>query len=280
MGDKEKIRQTVEKAYADAISKPAPGPCCSAGTPPKSVAAQLAGYSKEDLDALPPQALADSFGCGNPLALSDVREGDVVLDLGSGAGLDLLIAGKKVGPTGRAIGIDMTDAMIARARERIAASGLRNVEVRKGPIEELPVESSSVDWVISNCVINLSPEKPKVFAEIARVLRPGGRMLVSDIVAQDLPDWVRQDPSLYVACVAGAISEEEYLDGLREAGLEKAEVRARILYDASQLRSFLHCECVPGMDRGLLDDETIGRLVETMTGRIWSARIYAEKPPV
>jgi SAM-dependent methyltransferase len=277
MGDKERIRQTVEKAYADAISKPV-GSCCAPGARQKSVAAQLAGYSEEDLDALPPEGLADSFGCGNPLALSDVREGDVVLDLGCGAGLDLLIAGKRVGPAGRAIGIDMTDAMIAKAREKIAASGLRNVEIRKGPIEDLPVESSSVNWVISNCVINLSPEKPKVFAEIARVLRPGGRMLVSDIVAQDLPDWVRQDPSLYVACVAGAISEEEYLDGLREAGLENAEVRGRLLYDASQLRAFLHCECVPGIDRGLLGDETITRLIESMTGRIWSAKIYAEKP--
>ena len=223
----EEVRATVSKAYAKAVTSPSNGGCCSDSTPAqKGRVVKLAGYSREELEALPPEAVVNSFGCGNPLAFSEVKEGDAVLDLGSGAGIDLLIAAKKVGPTGRAIGIDMTDEMIAKARENIAVSGLTNAEVRKGIIENLPMKSSSVDWLVSNCVINLSPDKPKVFAEIARVLKPGGRMLVSDIVVENLPDWVRENKALYTSCVAGAISEKEYLDGLQAAGLENVGVRA------------------------------------------------------
>ena len=131
----------------------------------------------------------------------------------------------------------MTDAMIERAQANAAAAGLANVEVRKGLIEDLPVDDASVDWVISNCVINLSPDKPAVFAEIARVLKPGGRMLVSDIVVEDLPDWVRENKALYSACVAGAISESDYVAGLRAAGLADVEVRDRLVYDAGQLEA-------------------------------------------
>jgi SAM-dependent methyltransferase len=254
--------------------------CCGGGAAiPKGVAAKLAGYSREELSALPADAVSNSFGCGNPLAFSEVEEGDVVLDLGSGAGIDLLLAAKKVGPTGRAIGIDMTDEMIAKARENIAAAGLANVEVRKGIIEALPVEDASVDWVISNCVINLSPEKPRVFAEIARVLKPGGRMMVSDIVAQDLPDWVRQNAVLYGSCVAGAISEAEYLAGLRAAGLVDVETRARLEYDPAQLKGLIASEvpktacCGPSLDEAALD-----ALAETLSSKIWSAKVYARKP--
>ena len=148
-------------------------------------------------------------------------------------------AAKKVGPKGRASGVDMTDEMIARAKENVALSGLTNVDVRKGIIEALPVDSESVDWVISNCVINLSPEKPKVFAEIARVLKPGGCMLVSDIVVKELSDVIRKNQALYNSCVAGAVTEEEYLAGLREAGLVDAEVRERLVSDASQIAPLL-----------------------------------------
>ena len=288
MTTNEQVRDKVSNAYAKVVFRPANqgGSCCSPVQ--KGVAAKLAGYTSEELENLPPDSVVNSFGCGNPLAFSEVKEGEVVVDLGSGAGIDILLAAKKVGPTGRVIGIDMTDEMIARANENISASGLTNVDVRKGIIENLPVESSSVDWVISNCVINLSPEKPKVFAEIARVLKPGGRMLVSDIVVEELPDWVRQNEALYNSCVAGAISEEEYLAGLHEAGLTDVEVKERIVYDAAQLDAFISSELE---DTGLTEkleaptccgtpsgDGSTSGLALAMAGKIWSAKVHARKP--
>ena len=265
----DEVRAAVSEAYGTAISRPSSGGCCT-GTVEKSTVVKLAGYQGKELEALPPDAAGGSFGCGNPLAFSEVKKGDVVLDLGSGAGVDLLIAARKVGPEGRAIGIDMTDEMIAKARENIAAAGLKNAEVRKGIIEDLPVESSSVDWVISNCVINLSPQKHRVFAEIARVLRPGGRMLVSDIVAERLPDWVRDSEAFYSACVAGGVSEPEYVAGLRSAGLEDVEVRERLVYDESQLGSLAECASTG------TGEETDGW--GSLTGKVWSALIYGRKP--
>jgi arsenite methyltransferase len=285
MSQEETIRRNVSEVYARAVDAPADTGCC-AGPVQKGVAVKLAGYTPEELAALPSAAVVNSFGCGNPLAFAEVREGDVVLDLGSGAGIDLLLAAKKVGPTGRAIGVDMTDPMIAQARRNVAAAGLTNVEVRQGLIERLPVESESVDWVISNCVINLSPEKPKVFAEIARVLKPGGRLRVSDIVAQDLPDEVRRDPQLYSSCIAGAISEEAYLAGLRQAGLVDVQVRERLVYDAAQLRQFVESElpaagqtscCGGGGGDPIADRSALLRLVDAVAGKIWSALIYARK---
>ena len=172
---------------------------------------KFADYGEEDLRALPAEAIDASFGCGNPIAFAGVRLGETVLDLGSGAGLDLMLAAERVGSSGKVIGVDMTDAMIERALATIASAGYPNVEVRKGLIEELPIDSNSVDWVISNCVINLAADKAKVFAEVARVLKPGGRMLVSDIVAHDLPWWVRRSGLLTIACAGGAISEDATL---------------------------------------------------------------------
>lgn len=281
MNDHDDVRKEVSTFYAKAVSSAAGGGCCS-GPAQKGAVANLAGYSREELDVLPADAVAGSFGCGNPLAFSDVEAGDVVLDLGSGAGIDLLIAARKVGPTGHVIGVDMTDEMIAKAKANIAAAGLDNVEVRKGLIEDLPVESSSVDWVVSNCVINLSPDKPKVFAEIARVLKPGGRLLISDIVVDDLPEWVRHNKALYTACVAGAIGEAAYLNGLRYAGLEDVAVRERLLYEPSQLEAIVRTELPGGKqalasDSGFLDDESIRRLVRSVTGKVWSAKFYARK---
>ncbi|MHC4696517.1 MAG: arsenite methyltransferase [Planctomycetota bacterium] len=292
MSESRQVREKVSKAYARAVCAPSPrgSPCC--GPAQKGEVVKLAGYTRDELESLPPEAVVNFFGCGNPLALGEVKEGDVVLDLGSGAGIDILLAAKKVGPTGRAIGIDMTDEMIAKAQENIANSELENAEIRKGIIEDLPVESGSVDWVISNCVINLSPEKPKVFAEIARVLKPGGRMLVSDIVVTDLPDSIRKDQALYNSCVAGAISEEEYIDGLRRAGLSDVEVRERIVYDATQLRAFTRsefedladsasptsgqeaCCCGPATATASATND----IVESLVGKIWSAKFFARKP--
>jgi len=265
------VRKMVSETYARAVSNPGTG-CCggsSCGTQ-KGVLAKLAGYDSQELAALPDEAVINSFGCGNPLAFSEVQPGDVVLDLGSGAGIDLIIAAKKVGPTGRVIGVDMTDAMIDKARANIAAAGMKNVEIRKGLIEEMPVESASVDWVISNCVINLSPDKPRVFAEIARVLRPGGHMRVSDIVVHDLPEAVRKSAALYSSCIAGAISEDEYLAGLKNAGLVDVAVRERQVYESLQI------EALVGSELGL-DAEAV-RLAQATAGNVWSAIFYARKP--
>jgi len=286
MNEQQLIHQNVSKVYAEAVSRPSG--CCGPVPVQKGVTAKLAGYAAEELAALPTDAVTNSFGCGNPLAFSEVRPGDVVLDLGSGAGIDLLIAAGKVGPTGRVIGVDMTEEMIAAARRNIARSGLANVEVRRGLIEELPVESDSVDWVISNCVINLSPDKPAVFAEIARVLKPGGRIRVSDIVASDLPDWVRQDAALYGSCIAGAVSEEQYVAGLRSAGLTDVEVRERLVYDHAQLCGLVESELPggvtgPGCCGGSAVASTAAalqpeRVADALAGKVWSILVVAGKP--
>lgn len=266
------IHKMVSETYTRAVTTPGGG-CCGTsscgGSSQKGTLAKMAGYDAGELAGLPADAVINSFGCGNPLAFSEVRPGEVVLDLGSGAGIDLILAAKKVGPTGHVIGVDMTDAMIERARANVAAAGLQNIEIRKGIIEELPIESGSVDWVISNCVINLSPDKSRVFAEIARVLKPGGRMRVSDIVVQDLPEAMRASAALYGSCVAGAISEEEYLAGLRAAGLVDVEVRERVVYDASQLEALAASE--------LGADEDVKKLAAAAAGKVWSAIIYARK---
>ncbi len=275
----EDIRQEVSKSYGEAINRPGAGGCCSpTSSAVKDLAMSFAGYSAQELEDLPAEAADNVFGCGNPVSFAGMRLGDVVLDLGSGAGVDLFLAAKKVGPTGRVIGVDMTDEMIAKAKENIRTSGLPNVEVRKGIIEALPVESASVDWVISNCVINLSPEKEKVFQEIARVLKPGGQMFISDIVTDAaLPEEILNDRSLYSACVAGAISEGQYLDGLRSAGLVDVEVRGRLVFDAVQILSAVKVAA----DEFRLDKTWGARseeLAKAVEGKVWSAKVYGRKP--
>lgn len=272
------VRRKVSEDYAEAVSRPAQGGCCGGGAPvQKGAVVVLGGYSQSELSKLPEEAVVNAFGCGNPVALAGLAEGEVVLDLGSGAGIDLFLAAKKVGPTGRVIGVDMTDAMIAKANQNIRKGNYTNVEVRKGIIEELPVDSSSVDWVISNCVINLSPEKPRVFREIARVLKPGGQMLVSDIVATDLPEEIRKSSALYSSCVSGAIGEDEYLAGLRAVGLVDVEVRGRLVYDAAQLEGMASSgiESACGCGAGHRELAAAARI---LAGKVWSAKIYARKP--
>ena len=283
MNQNEKIREMVSTVYGKAIGSTTEGCGCNAQKEKCSIAG-MAGYEKADINTLNSDAAANSFGCGNPLAFSGVKEGDTVLDLGSGAGFDLILAAKKVGPGGHVIGIDMTEAMIEKARKNIRAEGLVNAEVRHGLIEHLPVESESVDWLISNCVINLSPEKARVFSEIQRVLKPGGQMLVSDIVVNNLPDWLRQNDQLYAACVGGAISEEEYLAGLRQAGLINVEVRNRFVYEASQIKAFFETEGIPGL-KEIIDghpaqrhEKLINQMTMNAVGNVWSAEFYARKP--
>jgi arsenite methyltransferase len=195
--------------------------CCS----DTSVTEGIQLYDAAARESLPDAAVLASLGCGNPVAVADLREGETVLDLGSGGGIDVLLSARRVGPTGRAIGVDMTDEMLALARRNVEEAGASNVEFRKGTIEALPLEDASVDVVISNCVINLASDKGSVFREIARVLRPGGRMGVSDIVADDLlTAEQRAERGSYVGCIAGALSFREFRAGLQSVGLTSIEL--------------------------------------------------------
>ena len=266
----QEIRSGVSRDYAKLVS--APNPLTDG-----SIAA-LAGYSAEELSSLPADAAANSFACGNPLSFATVKPGEVVLDLGSGVGVDLLLAAARVGPSGRVIGVDMTDEMIAKANANIRAKGHDNVEVRKGLIEALPVESGSVDWVISNCVINLSPEKHKVFREIHRVLKPGGAMLVSDLIAKDMPEELLLMPALHSSCIAGAIDEERYLDGLREVGMTEVKVLDRLFYEREQIESYADLAFGETFIANPQMKERIPAFVRMMEGNIWSAKVYGKKP--
>lgn len=282
MGHSDDIREQVSEFYTRVVRSgtgccgPTASSCCGPTTQPSGFTARSSAYGP-DIAGLPDDAVVNSLGCGNPLAFSGVSPGDVVLDLGCGAGLDLLIAARKVAPTGRVIGVDMTDEMVNRARANAERANLaRVIEVRKGVIEDLPVESDSVDWVISNCVINLSPEKDRVFAEVARVLKPGGRISVSDIVVGDVPDWVRGSMALYASCLAGAISEEAYVAGLRRAGLVEVRVTERFLYDPTSLTALVASEVpVAVAGRNVPSAATLASDVE---GKVWSARFEARKP--
>ncbi len=278
------VRKSVSTAYARAVQQgQGASPSCCCGPTPKGVAAALADYGREALAALPADAVINSFGCGNPVALGEIREGDTVLDLGSGAGIDLLLAARLAGPSGKVIGVDMTPAMIERARKNAADAGLTTVEVREGIIEQLPVDAGSVDLVISNCVINLSPEKPRVFSEIARVLRPGGRFSISDIVAEEMPAWVREIGVLYSACVAGAIPEAEYLAGLRSAGLVDVAVKDRLVYDRDQVEGLLGSELLDGATSCRSGPEPLPRerfeaVVQALAGKVASVRVTGRQP--
>lgn len=269
----EELRKAVSEHYSQAIASKRTGGCCGSTKPSREEVFRTAGYSETQVAELPDAAVASSFGCGNPVAFAGVKADDVVVDLGAGAGLDLLLAARVVGPTGLVIGIDMSDEMIATARENIRAAGATNVEVRKGIIEDLPVEDASVDWVISNCVINLSPEKDRVFREIARVLKPGGQMLVSDIVADQIPEEISQQATAYTACLAGALSEEQYVSGLRKAGLSDITVRERLIYDSNQLQSAV----LDAIEGTAIDSGRLNELVQQITGKVWSAQFYARK---
>ena len=283
MTNHDTIRRDVSEAYAHALSGTGTSSsCCGGADACCSTTASLAGYATERLGEIPSDAVENSFGCGDPLAFAEVELGQTVVDLGSGAGIDILLAARRVGPDGHVIGIDMTDEMIDRAKQNINASGLGNVEVRKGIIEQLPIDDGSVDWVISNCVINLSPDKARVFAEIARVLKPGGSMLVSDMVVDDLPQAIRDNEALYNGCIGGAISEAEYLQGLRDAGLVDVEVRKRFVYDAEQL-AYMLGDGLHGEDGGSCcgvgpnGAEDAGDVAARLAGRVQSLQIYARR---
>jgi SAM-dependent methyltransferase len=213
--DGEAIREQVRARYADAATRSAEGADCGSST----------YYGDDDRGELPEAALRASLGCGNPLRVADLNPGETVLDLGSGGGIDVLLSARRVGPTGTAHGLDMTDEMLDLARRNAAEAGATNVEFHKGHIEDIPLPDSSVDVVISNCVINLSADKPSVFAEMHRVLRPGGRIGISDVVAEDhLTPEQRGVVGDWSSCIAGALSRSEYIDGLTTAGFADVSV--------------------------------------------------------
>jgi arsenite methyltransferase len=217
----ETIHETVREHYAAAAARASEGESCCGG--PGTIGADL--YSALERDELPDAAVLASLGCGNPTAVADLHPGERVLDLGSGGGIDVLLSAKRVGPTGRAFGVDMTDEMLALARRNAAEAGATNVEFLKGHIEALPLPADSIDVVISNCVVNLAADKPAVFAEIARVLRPGGRIGITDIVAEDaLTPEQRAERGSYAGCIAGALSVSEFRSGLEAVGLTEISI--------------------------------------------------------
>jgi SAM-dependent methyltransferase len=244
----------------------------------KTAGAKFADYSQNELSHLPDDITKHSFGCGNPLSFSEVKAGQVVLDLGCGAGLDLLLASEMVGNNGHVIGVDFNEDMLALADQR--TSEYKNIELRKGIIEKLPIESNSVDWVISNCVINLSDNKQQAFKEIARVLKPSGRMIVSDIVAEKLPWWVVHSGVLKAACGGGVISEKQYLEGLKRAELKDCQIIARQYYDPSQLASIV-VDTAPAWLSNLsccgkkLLQSILTVLAKPISKNLWSAKVSA-----
>ena len=267
------IKEAVQGKYSQAALQARSGApascgcgtsgCC--GTDP--ITSNL--YDESQAAAIPAEAMLASLGCGNPTALAELRAGEVVLDLGSGGGIDVLLSAKRVGPTGKAYGLDMTDEMLALARENQVRSGLTNVEFLRGEIEHIPLPDSSVDVIISNCVINLSADKDRAIAEAFRVLKPGGRFAVSDVVVKDddVPDEVRRSMELWVGCVAGALSHDSYRDKLQRAGFERIDIEPTRIYRAGDARQFLD-------EAGLANDEMLAQI----DGRFMSAFIRAEKP--
>jgi arsenite methyltransferase len=225
MKNSKQIKTIVKKSYAD-IAK-SPDSCCCSNKKSQRQSGEM-GYSENEMNEVPAGSNL-GLGCGNPVAIASLSSGEVVLDLGSGAGFDAFLAAQKVGKKGKVIGVDMTDEMLERARENAKKGGFDNVEFRKGDIEDLPIEDEQIDAIISNCVINLSPNKQKVFNETHRVLKPGGRLMISDVVlTKPLPEKIKNDDELLSACVSGAILKIDYLKLLKKAGFTKIAIHKEV----------------------------------------------------
>ncbi len=266
------LPEAVKQKYGDAAKRAASGgkACCGGGP-------ELGGcdpitkdlYTDAEKGALPEKAVAASLGCGNPAALAQLQPGETVLDLGSGGGIDVLLSARRVGPSGKAYGLDMTDEMLALARENQKKAGVGNVEFLKGAIENVPLPDNSVDVIISNCVINLSGDKDRVLAEAFRVLKPGGRLAISDVVVRgEVPAAIRKSMELWVGCIAGALEENEYRAKLARAGFASVDVEPTRVYRVEEASEFLQAAG--------LDPETVGPQI---AGKFASAFVRAVKPP-
>jgi arsenite methyltransferase len=269
----ENITEVVKQKYGQAALRVVSGAsnsCCGGATADPNRADPITDnlYASAELGELPDTAVLASLGCGNPTALAQLSPGETVLDLGSGGGIDVLLSARRVGPTGKAYGLDMTDEMLALANSNKAKSGLQNVEFLKGQIESIPLPDASVDVIISNCVINLSADKDRVLAEAFRVLKPGGRFAVSDVVTRgEIPAEIRQHILLWVGCMAGALDEADYRAKLSAAGFEDVDIEPTRVHRAADARVFL-------ADKGL-DVDAIAPLVD---GKFFSGFIRARKP--
>jgi arsenite methyltransferase len=265
------IQESIKQKYGEAAKRTATGgtACCGGG-------AQLSGcdpitrnlYDDAEKNSLPEKAVAASLGCGNPTALAELKPGEIVLDLGSGGGIDVLLSARRVAPTGKAYGLDMTGEMLALARENQRKAGVENVEFLQGAIENIPLPDNSVDVIISNCVINLSGDKDRVLSEAFRVLKPGGRFAVSDVVVRgEVPADIRRSMELWVGCIAGALEESEYREKLARAGFETVGVEVTRVYRSDEARDFL---VEAGLDADVVAPQIDGKFI--------SAFIRATKP--
>ena len=273
---KENLKETVKEKYgAAALRATSGGSSCCGATPATTPASARSHdpitsnlYDTGQAGEIPEEALKASLGCGNPTALAELHAGETVLDLGSGGGIDVLLSARRVGPAGKAYGLDMTDQMLDLARENQRKSGLDNVEFLKGEIESIPLPDNTVDVIISNCVINLSGDKDRVLQEAFRVLKPGGRFAVSDVVVNgEVPPAVRRSMELWIGCIAGALEGDEYRSKLCAAGFESIEVEPTRVYSSADARQFLAAE---GMD--------VDAIAPQIDGKFMSAFIRAKKP--
>jgi arsenite methyltransferase len=271
--DGSSIKEVVKEKYGQAALRAATGAassCCGAAPSLESTCDPITSnlYDETQAGQIPEEALRASLGCGNPTALAQLHPGEIVLDLGAGGGIDVLLSARRVGSTGKAYGLDMTDEMLALANENKRKAGAENVEFLKGEIENIPLPDNSVDVIISNCVINLSADKDRVLREAFRVLKPGGRFAVSDVVTRgEIDPQIRQSVLLWVGCVAGALDEGEYRDKLQRAGFEQIEVEPTRIYRAEDARQFLSQQ---GLD--------VDALAPQVDGKFLSAFVRAVKP--
>ena len=267
------LKEIVKEKYGEAARRVASGGgngCCGGSALLDGCCDPITSnlYDRAQAGQIPEQALKASLGCGNPTALAELRPGETVLDLGSGGGIDVLLSARRVGPTGKAYGLDMTDDMLALARENQSRAGVQNVEFLKGEIEHIPLPDSSVDVIISNCVINLSGDKDQVLREAFRVLKPGGRFAVSDVVVRgEVPADIRRSVELWVGCVAGAMRDSEYTDKLVKAGFAGIEIEPTRIYDVEDARQFL-------AGRGI----DVDAIAPVVAGKFMGAFIRATKP--
>jgi arsenite methyltransferase len=271
----EDIREVVKQRYGQAVKAAIQGEkplCCGSsatgmgGTDP--ITRDL--YDTDQTSGLPAEALRASFGCGNPTALAELQQGETVLDLGSGGGIDVLLSAKRVGPSGKAYGLDITDEMLELAEKNRAKAGATNVEFLRGTIESIPLPDNTVDVIISNCVINLSADKDKVLREAFRVLRPGGRIAVSDMVLRrELPQAVQKSLNLWTGCVAGALVDSDYIDKLRKAGFHDVSIEPTRIYNKEDVEEMASSSCCGG---------DLGDTLAALEGAVMSAFIRARKP--